>query len=47
MKYGIIIALAIFWIFMAYRQYQRGDMAMAGVFILAGTALTIYRWRRI
>jgi len=46
MKYGIIIALAIFWIVMAYRQYQRGDMVMAGVFILAGVALTAYRLRR-
>lgn len=46
MKYGIIVALAIFWIVMAYRAYSRGDMVMAGVFILAGTALTIYRLRR-
>jgi hypothetical protein len=46
MKMFVIVALAIFWGVMAYRQYERGDMAMAGVFLLAGVALTIYRLRR-
>ena len=46
MKYGVIVALAIFWIVMAYRAFQRGDMVLGGVFILAGTALTIYRLQR-
>lgn len=46
MKIAIIVALAIFWIVMAYRQFERGDMVMAGVFVLAGTALTVYRLRR-
>ena len=46
MKYGIIIALAIFWAVMAYRQFARGDMVLGGVFVLAGIALTIYRLRR-
>jgi hypothetical protein len=41
----IIVLLAIFWIFLAVRAYQRDDMAMAGVFIAIGTALTIYRLR--
>jgi hypothetical protein len=47
MKYAIIVALAIFWIVMAYREFQRGDMVLAGVFVLAGVALTIYRLRRV
>jgi len=47
MKYGVIIALAIFWIVMAYRQFERGDMVLGGVFVLAGIALTIYRLKRI
>jgi hypothetical protein len=47
MKYAIIVALAIFWIVMAYREFQRGDMVLGGVFVLAGVALTIYRLRRV
>lgn len=47
MKIGIIAALAIFWIVMAYRQFQRGDMLLGGVFILAGIALTTYRIRKL
>jgi len=46
MKYFIITALAIFWAVMAYRQFERGDMVLGGVFVLAGVALTIYRLRR-
>ena len=47
MKYGVIIALAIFWIVMAYRQFERGDMVLGGVFVLAGIALTVYRLQKI
>jgi len=43
MKIFIIVALAIFWLAMAYREFQHGDMLLAGVFILAGIALTAYR----
>jgi hypothetical protein len=46
MRLFVIVALAIFWIVMAYRAYARGDMMLAGVYILAGVALTIYRLRR-
>jgi hypothetical protein len=46
MKYAVIVALAIFWIVMAYREFQRGDMLLAGVFILVGVVLTVYRLRR-
>jgi len=47
MKYGIIIALAIFWIVMAYRQFERGDMVLGAVFVLAGIALTVYRLQKL
>ena len=47
MRFAIIVALAIFWIFLAYRAFQRGDMVLAGVFVLAGVALTIYRLRKV
>jgi len=30
----------------AYRQYQRGDMVLAGIFLFVGIALTIYRIRQ-
>ena len=46
MKYFIIVALAIFWAVMAYRQFARGDLVLGGVFVLAGIALTIYRLKR-
>jgi hypothetical protein len=46
MKYTVIVALAVFWLVMAYRQYQRGDMVLAGVFVVAGIALTVYRLRK-
>jgi len=47
MKIGIIVILAVFWVAMAYREFQRGDMMLAGVFILVGAALTIYRLGKI
>jgi hypothetical protein len=47
MKYIVIIALAIFWIVMAYRQFERGDMVLGSVFVIAGIALTVYRIQRI
>ena len=46
MRLAIIVALAIFWGVMAYRQFQRGDMVLGGVFVLAGVALTAYRLRK-
>ena len=30
----------------SYRQYQRGDMVLAGIFLAVGIVLTIYRIRR-
>jgi hypothetical protein len=41
---ALTLALFIFWIFLAYRAFERGDMAMAGVYLLIGIALTAYRY---
>jgi hypothetical protein len=30
----------------AFIQFQRGDMVLAGLFVLVGIALTIYRLRK-
>jgi hypothetical protein len=40
----VIIVLLVFWSFMAYRAFQRGDIAMAAVFAAVGIVLTIYRF---
>jgi hypothetical protein len=47
MRIAVIVALCLFWVAMAYREFQRGDMMLAGVFILAGVALTAYRVSRL
>lgn len=47
MKIVVIVALAIFWLALAYREFQVGDMLLAGVFLLVGVALTAYRLRRL
>ena len=46
MRSVLVWALCIFWLAMAYREYQRGDMLLAGVFVLVGIALTVYRLRK-
>jgi hypothetical protein len=43
MRTAVIVALAIFWLVLAYRAFQRGDMLLAGVFLAVGIALTAYR----
>jgi hypothetical protein len=47
MRLFIVVALAVFWVAMAYREYERGDMLLAFVFVLAGVALTGYRLSRL
>ena len=42
----VTLALLLFWVVIAYRQYQRGDMVLAGIFLLVGIVLTIYRIRQ-
>ena len=46
MRLIVILVLAVFWLFLAYRAFSRGDTAMAGVFLLVGVALTAYRLRK-
>ena len=46
MRNVVVLLLLVFWLFLAYRSYARGDMAMAGLFALIGIALTAYRLRR-
>ncbi|HVS76757.1 MAG TPA: hypothetical protein VHE11_07465 [Steroidobacteraceae bacterium] len=45
MPVAVTFVLFLFWIVMAYREFQRGDLLLAGVFLLVGVVLTIYRYR--
>jgi hypothetical protein len=45
MRTLVVLILLGFWIFLANRAYQRGDLALAGVYALVGVALTAYRFR--
>jgi len=47
MSIAVIVALLVFWVAVAWRQYQRGDMLLAGVFLLVGVVLTVYRYRAV
>jgi len=42
----IIGLLFLVWLLLAYRAYQRGDMAMAALFLVIGVALAVYRLGR-
>jgi hypothetical protein len=42
---AVSLVLLVFWLAMAYRTWQRGDMMLAGVFLAVGVMLTIYRLR--
>jgi hypothetical protein len=46
MPIALTLALLVFWVAVAYRQYQRGDVVLAGIFLFVGIALTIYRLRQ-
>jgi len=46
MPIAVTLALLVFWLVVAYRQYQRGDMFLAGIFLLVGVVLTVYRIRQ-
>ena len=45
MPFAISAVLFVFWMVIAYREYERGDMLLAGVFALVGVVLTVYRIR--
>jgi hypothetical protein len=46
MNKPLVLLLLVFWIFLAYRAFARGDTTMAMVLIVVGIALTAYRLRR-
>jgi ABC-type Fe3+-siderophore transport system permease subunit len=39
--------MLIFWLFMAYRAFQRRDISMAAVLTLVGVVLTVYRLKTL
>jgi hypothetical protein len=41
----LTFALLVFWLVLAWRQYQRGDLLLATIFVAVGIVLTIYRYR--
>lgn len=45
MPVALVVVLLIFWLAMSWREYQRGEMLLAGVFLLVGIALSVYRLR--
>jgi len=45
MPLAISAVLFAFWMVIAYREYKRGDLLLAGVFALVGIVLTVYRIR--
>jgi hypothetical protein len=46
MPVAVTLVLLVFWLAMAFREFQRGDLLLAGVFLAVGIALTSYRLRR-
>jgi hypothetical protein len=42
---ALTLVLLVFWLAMAYRSFQRGDLLLTGVFLAVGGVLTIYRLR--
>jgi hypothetical protein len=42
----LIGLLFCFWLFLAYRAFQRGAMGLAAVYVLVGVVLAIYRLSR-
>jgi hypothetical protein len=46
MPIAVTLILLLFWLAIAYRQYQRGDLVLAGIFLAVGIVLTVYRIRQ-
>ena len=46
MPIAVTLVLLLFWLALAYRQYQRGDLVLAAVFLVVGAVLTVYRIRQ-
>ena len=45
MPVAVTFILLTFWLVLAYRRFQAGDLLLAGIFLLVGVALTAYRLR--
>lgn len=45
MPFAVSAILFVFWMAIAYREYGRGQLLLAGVFALVGVVLTVYRIR--
>jgi len=43
MPVAITAVLFFLWMAIAYRQYQRGDLLLAGICLLVGVLLSVYR----
>jgi len=46
MPIAVTLVLLLFWLALAYRQYQRGDLVLAAVFLVVRAVLTVYRIRQ-
>jgi len=46
MRMVIVVLLLCVWLYLAYMEYQAGNMGLAGLFLLIGIALTAWRLRR-
>ncbi|HET9707952.1 MAG TPA: hypothetical protein VFP39_06590 [Gemmatimonadales bacterium] len=46
MRLVIIVLLLCVWLYLAYTEYQAGNMMLAGLFLLVGILLTTWRLRR-
>lgn len=47
MGLAVTLLLLVFWLVLACRRLQRGDLLLAGVFFAVGVLLTVYRLRRL
>jgi hypothetical protein len=47
MGFVVVFLLLIFWLVLAWRQFQQGDITLATLFLTVGVALTVYRLRTL
>jgi hypothetical protein len=47
MGLAVTLVLLVFWLVIAYRAFQRGDLLLAGVFLAVGIILSIFRFQRL
>ena len=45
MGLAVTLVLLLFWLVMAWRSFQRGDLLVASVLLAVGVVLTLYRLR--